>query len=121
MSGLRGLRRRGTAHQRHATCIDVVRAEYLPVLHDVLGPGELRRRMTLMRLVSGGRQDPHALTALESALADGELAVVALSRAAITGPALPRLLREGGFQKIHENADYEVWRRTRGAPAGGSP
>lgn len=89
----------------------VVRVEYLPVLYDILGPVELQRRMTLMRLVSGRRADPRAVPMLRSALMEDGLRVVALAKAAIRGPQLPALLRETGFQKIHENADYEVWRR----------
>lgn len=90
----------------------VVRGEYLPVLHDALGPDELARRMRLMRLVSGERRPPRADEMLRAAILEGGLRIVCLARAAKRWPDVTRVLSETGFQKIHANADYEVWKRS---------
>jgi hypothetical protein len=89
----------------------VVRAEYLPVLHERLGPEELQRRMILLRLVSGQRRAPQAVAILRSAIASDKLSVIALANSTGRWPDVEALLRETGFQKIYGNADYEVWRR----------
>ncbi len=95
----------------------VVRREYLPTLHPVLGEAELRRRMRLMRLVSG-RGTAKDRPLLERAAAD-ELHVVCLSQANPDWPALASILRSAGFQKILQDADYQVWRRIPDADASG--
>ncbi|MFP6622511.1 MAG: hypothetical protein VCC20_03455, partial [Myxococcota bacterium] len=81
-------------------------------LHAALGPDELGRRMHLLRLVSGHRRSPHAVEMLRRAILEDDLAIVCLANAAKRWPDLTRVLRETGFQKIHTNADYEVWKRS---------
>ncbi len=98
-----------TFHQHPAAV--VVRVEYLPVLAPVLGEAELERRMRLLRLVSGRTGGPRSLALLRSAILEDDLRVVALSRGALRWPELIALIGETGFQKIHQNADYQVWGR----------
>lgn len=90
----------------------VVRSEYLPVLHDALGPDELARRMRLLRLVSGDRRPPRALELLRAAILEDGLAIVCLAKPARRWPDVTGLLEETGFQRIHADADYEVWKRS---------
>jgi len=90
----------------------VVRSEYLPVLHAVLGPDELARRMHLMRLVSGNPRSARAVDMLRAVILEDGLAIVCLANAAKRWPDITRVLAETGFQKIHTNADYEVWKRS---------
>ena len=77
----------------HPTPI-VVRREYLPVLHDALGPDELSRRMHLLRLVSGSRSSPHAVEMLRATIVEDGLAIVCLANAARRWPDLLQVLRE---------------------------
>jgi len=90
----------------------VVRREYLPVLHEALGPEELSRRMHLLGLVSGSRTSPHAAEMLRATIVEDGLAIVCLADAARRRPDLRQVLRETGFQVIRANADYEVWKRS---------
>lgn len=90
----------------------VVRIEYLPVLYAALGPEELARRMHLMRLVSGDRHSSRAEAMLRAVILEDGLAIVCLANAAKRWPNVTRILVETGFQKIHANADYEVWKRS---------
>ncbi|MEE2673859.1 MAG: DUF6077 domain-containing protein [Myxococcota bacterium] len=90
----------------------VVRVEYLPVLHTALGPEELTRRMRLMRLVSGDPRAAYAVEMLRTAILEDGLSIVCLANAAKRASGLMRVLAETGLQKIHANADYEVWKRS---------
>jgi hypothetical protein len=87
----------------------VVRAAYLPVLYTKLGGDELDRRMQLMRLVSGRNRPPLAVALLRGAIEDDRLAVVCVSKSATRWPDVMAVLPDMGFQRIHANADYEVW------------
>jgi hypothetical protein len=87
----------------------VVRREYLPVLHAKLGRDELTRRLELMRVVSGQSRAPAADELLRSALLDDGVTVVGLAAGARHSPGITAVLANAGFQKIHQNADYDVW------------
>jgi hypothetical protein len=90
----------------------VVRIPYLPVLAPVLQERELQQRVRLMRLVSGRNLPPAAIDTLRDTIARDDLRVVALATRALRWPELTALLGETGFQKIHQDADYQVWKRT---------
>lgn len=100
------------AFHRHPTPL-VVRIEYLPVLYEKLGPDELARRVQLLRLVSGERRVPRADDLLRSAISQDGISIVCLAAAARRWPDVSAVLVDSGFQKIHADADYEVWRRAR--------
>ncbi len=89
----------------------VVRPAYLPLLSGVLDEAELQARVALFRLVSGERRAAHADVLLERALDDSRLTGVCLTRTAARWTDLTQSLVRAGFQKVHENAEYQVWRR----------
>ncbi len=88
-----------------------MRPAYLPLLSGVLDAAELQNRVALFRLVSGEQRAPHASVLLEQALEDSRLTGVGLTRTAARWTDLTLSLGRAGFQKIHENAEYQIWRR----------
>jgi nicotinamide mononucleotide (NMN) deamidase PncC len=67
--------------------------------------------MHLARLVSGERASPRAADALRKATSDYALAAVGLTGPSRT-PALQDALASAGFQRVFEDAAYELWARS---------
>ena len=72
-----------------------------------LGPAQIREVRTFFSHAHGELE-----AMLRAVILEDGLAIVCLANAAKRWPNVTRILVETGFQKIHVNADYEVWKRS---------
>jgi hypothetical protein len=79
------------------------------MLASQLDPSELRERVAMHRLVSGEERPPHAADRLRKLIGTHDLRAICLARAATEWSDLTAVLRGANFERVHADADYEVW------------